>query len=147
MAATVLMMRNVMCVDSFHDVGDSRTMPYPYTLPAALLLTSVCIFGGRLRARSHHHGGFPSLPEYPLLASMSTSCRPFLKSKQSSPPTPRLVPPFSRVSLCSLHSCIRQRTVDRSGSDVRARPGPFADFQDLRSCCISLCTLKLKSPS
>ena len=29
-------------------------MPYPYTLAAAVLLASVCIFGGRLRARSHH---------------------------------------------------------------------------------------------
>ena len=29
-------------------------MPYPYTLTAAVLLACVCIFGGRLRARSHH---------------------------------------------------------------------------------------------
>jgi hypothetical protein len=29
-------------------------MPYPFTLAAALLLACVCIFGGRLRARSHH---------------------------------------------------------------------------------------------
>ena len=29
-------------------------MPYPYTLAAAVLLASVCIFGGRLRARAHH---------------------------------------------------------------------------------------------
>jgi hypothetical protein len=29
-------------------------MPYPYTLAAAVLLASVCIFGRRLRARSHH---------------------------------------------------------------------------------------------
>ena len=29
-------------------------MPYPYTLAAAVLLACVCIFGGRLRARSHH---------------------------------------------------------------------------------------------
>jgi hypothetical protein len=29
-------------------------MPYPYTLAAAVLLASVCVFGGRLRARSHH---------------------------------------------------------------------------------------------
>jgi hypothetical protein len=29
-------------------------MPYSYTLAAAVLLASVCIFGGRLRSRSHH---------------------------------------------------------------------------------------------
>lgn len=29
-------------------------MPYQYTLAAAVLLACVCIFGGRLRARSHH---------------------------------------------------------------------------------------------
>ncbi len=29
-------------------------MPYPYTLAAALLLACICIFGGKLRARSHH---------------------------------------------------------------------------------------------
>jgi hypothetical protein len=29
-------------------------VPYPYTLAAAAFLASVCIFGGRLRARSHH---------------------------------------------------------------------------------------------
>ena len=28
-------------------------MPYPYTLAAAALLASVCVFGARLRARSH----------------------------------------------------------------------------------------------
>ncbi|MGA7291774.1 MAG: hypothetical protein WBW53_07770 [Terriglobales bacterium] len=29
-------------------------MPYPYTLAAAALLAGVCVFGGRLRGRSHH---------------------------------------------------------------------------------------------
>ena len=29
-------------------------LPYPYTMAAALLLTSVYVFGNRLRARSHH---------------------------------------------------------------------------------------------
>lgn len=29
-------------------------MPYGYTLAAAVLLASVCVFGGKLRARSHH---------------------------------------------------------------------------------------------
>ena len=76
------MMRNVVCVNSFHDVGDSRTMPYPYTLAAALLLTRVCIFGGRLRARSHHRRWI-SIAAGVSVASIFVDLLPTISEKQA----------------------------------------------------------------
>jgi hypothetical protein len=57
-------------------------MPYPYTFVAAVLLASVCVFGGRLRARSHHRRWI-SIAAGVSVASIFVDLLPTISEKQA----------------------------------------------------------------
>jgi hypothetical protein len=71
-------------------------VPYPYTLAAAALLASVCIFGGKLRARSHHRRWI-SIAAGVSVATVFVDLLPEISERQAkSQPTSRLAQPFPR---------------------------------------------------